>query len=268
MSQLEKILNTKRKEIKALIPRIDKLKTVAMMRENYRPLRHYLSKQPNQLQIIAEVKQTSPSNKGSFTANFSPRKQAKIYEQGGANMISVLTDESYFQGSLQHLSLISANAQIPILRKDFIIEKSQIYESVVTGADAILLIIAALEKNQLKQLYQEALTCRLDIIIEVYTEKELDTALELENIKYIAINNRNLHTFEIDLSNTEKLAFKIPSEIFVISASGIKNKQDAQRMLDAGADGILVGETLMRAENPQMVIENYLHLQRTSPSFN
>jgi indole-3-glycerol phosphate synthase len=174
---------------------------------------------------------------------------AKCYDDGGANAISVLTDEQYFQGHLSYLARIRAETHIPLLRKDFIVDEIQIYESVVAGADAILLIVAALTQSELVHLLGVAEKCQLDVLVEVHDEAELERALETD-ARIIGVNNRNLKSFVVDLGTTARLSEEIPDGLIFISESGIKTPADARQVFEAGANGILVGESLMRADDP------------------
>jgi indole-3-glycerol phosphate synthase len=173
---------------------------------------------------------------------------ARGYEKAGANALSVLTDEKYFQGRLEYLSLIREQVDIPCLRKDFIIHEAQIFEAVVAGADAILLIVAALDQPTLEHLLEVAHTFQLDALVEVHDLPELERALAID-ARIIGVNNRNLKHFTVDLGTTEKLAEEVPDDVVLVAESGIKTVADAQRLAEAGADALLVGETLMRSPN-------------------
>ncbi|MFE4239089.1 indole-3-glycerol phosphate synthase TrpC [Peribacillus butanolivorans] len=198
--------------------------------------------------VIAEIKRASPS-KGDIKMNVDPIEQALSYEKGGAAAISILTDEVFFKGSIADLKNVSQAIQIPRLCKDFIIDEIQIDRAYQAGATIILLIVAALSKEHLHDLYQYAKHKGLDVLTEVHDEAELKQALEL-NAELIGINNRNLKTFEVDLAVTERLAKLLdPKRHIIISESGIKTKEDVKRVREAGARGILVGETLMISPN-------------------
>lgn len=198
--------------------------------------------------VISEIKRASPS-KGEINLDVNPVEQALTYENAGASAISVLTDELFFKGSIEDLKVVSQNVQIPRLCKDFVIDEIQIDRAYHVGATVILLIVAALSKERLKELYDYAKQKGLDVLTEVHDEQELETALEI-NAEIIGINNRNLKTFVVDLAVTEKLASKLdPNKHIIISESGIKTVQDVERVKRAGARGILVGETLMQAED-------------------
>lgn len=198
--------------------------------------------------VIAEIKRASPS-KGHIKMDVDPINQALSYEKEGAAAISVLTDETFFKGTIDDLRKVSHIVKIPRLCKDFIIDETQIDRAYCAGATIILLIVAALSKVRLHELYQYAKSKGLDVLTEVHDETELKQALEL-NAELIGINNRNLKTFEVDLAVTERLAKLLdPNLHIIISESGIKTKADVKRVKEAGARGILVGETLMTAAN-------------------
>lgn len=201
---------------------------------------------PNRnLGLIAEVKKASPS-KGVIKIDFDPLEIAKQYEVGRADALSVLTDEEYFQGHHTYLSTIKKHVNLPVLRKDFIIDSKQIEQSVRIGADAILLIATILEKNQLHEFYQEAYQKGLECLVEVHSIEDLEKVLSAFKPKIIGINNRDLKTFETNLNHTLEIAKQLPKDILVVSESGIKTKTDLE-LLEGYADAILVGETLMRA---------------------
>ncbi len=255
-------MNFKRQEIQKILPQLEKLKAAALQRNNFRGFRSALDRGPDQLGVIAEVKKASPSA-GIIDPNFDPEKQAKMYIDGGASCMSILTDEPYFQGHLSYLSKINAFSPIPLLRKDFTVHEVQIYEAVVAGADAILLIVAGLTEKELKHLYEVAMSVQLDVLVEVHNYAEMERAIDL-GADLIGINNRNLKTFETDLSITEALADEAPDNVILVSESGLKNPLiDGQRVLNAGANAVLVGESLMRENDPSTAIESYLALNPT-----
>ena len=196
--------------------------------------------------MIAEVKKASPSA-GVIAEAFDPIEIAKNYERSGANAISVLTDTKFFQGKLQDLADVRRAVSVPLLRKDFILDEIQITESAANGADAILLIVAALKQEQFVDLLSATATYELDALVEVHTRQELSRALDA-GAKIIGINNRNLATFDVDLAVTEELCREVPDEIVLVSESGIKTTQDVGRMKACGVDAVLVGEALMRGE--------------------
>ena len=246
MNRLEEILCAKREEIKPLEKRAAELEQQARARNDFRDFRSALQQSDGRLAVIAEIKKASPSA-GVITESFDPVEIAKNYEHGGANAISVLSDAKFFQGKLQDLVNVRRTVSIPLLRKDFVLDEIQIAESASNGADAILLIVAALEQQQLADLLRAATTYRLDALVEVHTREELNRALEA-GAKIVGINNRNLATFDVDLAVTEELCREVPDEIVLVSESGIKTPQDVARVKACGADAVLVGEALMRRE--------------------
>ncbi len=257
--KLAQIIATKHQEVEALLPRAGHLRAAALQRNEFRGFRSNLNQGPGCLGLIAEVKKASPSV-GLIDPNFDPIEQARKYIEGGASCLSILTDEQYFQGSLTYLSKISEFSPIPLLRKDFTVHEVQIHEAVVAGADAILLIVAALDDDDLKRLYHEAKSLQLDVLVEVHNLPEMDRALDL-GADLIGINNRNLKTFEVDMATTEKLADEAPDEVTLVSESGIKTLDDGLRALRAGADALLIGETLMRAADPAREIQDFLAIR-------
>lgn len=247
MNKLDEIIAQKHLELQKLLPRAEKLRAAAAMRNDVRSFYDALRADPTRLAMIAEVKRASPSA-GTIAADFDPLTIARGYEKAGANAISVLTDEKYFQGRLEYLSLIREQLDIPCLRKDFIIHEAQIFEAVVAGADAILLIVAALDQPTLEHLLEVAHTFQLDALVEVHDLPELERALDT-NARIIGVNNRNLKSFTVDLGTTEQLAEEVPDDVVLIAESGIKTPADAERLAACGADALLVGETLMRSPN-------------------
>jgi indole-3-glycerol phosphate synthase len=256
--KLAEIIATKRREVAALLPRAAHLRAAALLRDEFRGFRSALDLGPGRLAVIAEIKKASPSV-GLIDGDFDPIRQAQRYFDGGASCLSVLTDEQYFQGSLGDLTRISAFSPVPLLRKDFTIHEVQIHEAVVAGADAVLLIVAALDDATLRHLYDVAKACQLDVLVEVHDLAEMDRALEL-GADLIGVNNRNLKTFQVDLATTETLAEEVPDDVLLVSESGIRSPADARRVLAAGANAVLVGEALMRAHDPSREIEEYLGL--------
>ena len=194
--------------------------------------------------IIAEVKKGSPS-KGIIRADFDPLEIAKIYQDNGATCLSVLTDERFFLGHLRYLALIRETVSLPLLRKDFICDPYQIYESRAAGADAILLIAAMLDLRRLREFYAIAREIHLDVLLEVHDEGEMETALQTD-CTLIGANNRNLRTFETDLGTTGRLARMMPAERLLVAESGIISRADIERLQAEGAKAFLIGETLMR----------------------
>ena len=211
----------------------------------------------HKISLIAEVKKASPS-KGVIKENFNPVEIAEIYQKAGASAISVLTDEKFFQGSIKYLKDIKKIAKIPVLRKDFIIDEYQIYQTREMGADIILLIAAALEKKQLKDFYNMSKELGLDVLLEVHDKEEFDFALEI-NAEIIGINNRNLKTFEISLNHTVDLIKNIKlNNKYIISESGIENSENVTFLKNYGVDGILVGESLIKSNHIEKAVINLL----------
>ena len=198
--------------------------------------------------VITEIKKASPS-KGILRDNFNPAEIARSYEQHGSACISVLTDVDYFQGCNAYLQEARAACKIPVLRKDFTIDPYQVYEARAIGADAILLIVACLELNQMIELEACAHELGLDVLVEVHNASELEQALELKT-PLLGINNRNLKTFEVTLQTTLSLLSMVPSNKTLVTESGILNRADVQLMREHQVNAFLVGEAFMRAQDP------------------
>lgn len=201
-----------------------------------------------QAAVIAEIKKASPS-KGLIRADFDPALIARQYAEAGASCLSVLTDEKYFQGSTRYLQQARAACSLPVIRKDFIIDPYQVAEAGAMGADCILLIVAALNPPRLRDLAACAADYKLDVLVEVHNETELDIALSA-GFDLIGVNNRNLHDFHTDLETTFRLASLAPDDKLIVTESGIATSADVKRMMSQGIYGFLVGETFMRADNP------------------
>jgi indole-3-glycerol phosphate synthase len=204
--------------------------------------------------VITEIKKASPS-KGILRENFQPAEIARSYEKHGAACLSVLTDIGYFQGCNAYLQEARAACSIPVLRKDFTIDPYQIYEARAIGADAILLIVACLELNQMKELEACAHELGLDVLVEVHNAPELEQALELKT-PLLGINNRNLKTFEVTLQTTLSLLPLVPKEKILVTESGILSSEDVQLMRDNQVNAFLVGEAFMRAADPGAALSN------------
>ena len=198
--------------------------------------------------VIAEIKKASPS-KGVLREHFVPHDIAQSYAAHGATCLSVLTDRDYFMGSPEYLKEARAACSLPVIRKDFIIDPYQVYEARAMGADAILLIVAALELSQMLELEACAIENQLDVLVEVHDGAELEAALELQT-PLLGINNRNLKTFEVSLQTTLDLLPAIPKDKLVITESGILNANDVKQMQGAGVNAFLIGEAFMRSEHP------------------
>ena len=198
--------------------------------------------------VIAEIKKASPS-KGVIREDFDPAAIAASYARGGAACLSVLTDVDFFQGADRYLQQAREACQLPVIRKDFIIDEYQVYEARTMGADCILLIVSALSESQLNRLHEVALSLGMDVLIEVHDAAELNLALKLDN-PMVGINNRNLHSFEVSLNNTYQLLEQIPEGRIVITESGIHSREDVAAMRQQDVHAFLVGEAFMRSEEP------------------
>ena len=208
------------------------------------------------INVIAEFKRRSPS-KGFIREGAKPSEVARAYQAGGAVAMSVLTEEDYFAGSLDDLREVKSTVKLPVLRKDFIVDEYQVYESAAAGADAILLIVAALDDellSQLRRLAEDELG--MDALVEVHTSDEMKRAVAC-GAKLIGVNNRDLRTFEVSLETSLSLAREAPPEALLISESGLNNATDLERLYDAGYRGFLIGETLMRADDPIAALRNF-----------
>jgi len=203
--------------------------------------------------IIAEHKRRSPSA-GEIRAGSTVTDIAEAYERGGAAAMSVLTEGAHFGGSLADLEEALAATRLPILRKDFIVDPYQVYESAAVGADAILLIVAALEPKDLAMLHREALGLDLDVVVEVHDEEELTAALEMVDADVIGINNRNLTDFSVDIERTYELLSDVPAGKTVVSESGFHTREQLEELERVGIDAVLIGETLMRAPDPEVAL--------------
>jgi len=252
---LDTIVEQKQREVAALrrgTVTVRSLKTALTKRGDHRGF-NYALRHPRRgsVALIAEVKKASPSA-GVIRADFDPVKIAKEYEAAGASCLSVLTDEKFFQGSLDYLKQIRAAVKLPLLRKDFIIDERQILEAVKWGADAILLIVAILSNGELKRFHDLATEAGLAALVEVHDEAELERALAID-ARLIGVNNRDLKTFTVDLATTERLAAKAfaartGDDVLLVAESGIHTRADVQRVAKSGASAILVGESLMRGD--------------------
>lgn len=216
---------------------------------------------PRAITLIAEIKKQSPSQ-GLICESFNPKEIAAIYKDAGAQAISVLTEEDFFGGSLSHMSEVRAAVDLPVLRKDFILEPYQVYESRFFGADAILLIADLLSKENLSELIVLADSLGLDCLVESHTEKELKKVLSLQEKRSVSfalgLNNRDLHTLEVDLKTTERLFTLIPKERTVVVESGIKNYQDVLFLKILGVNAVLVGEAILKAQDRKTAIQDLM----------
>lgn len=249
---LDRIIDRKREEIEAGKRRFSAEALLARARDQEAPrgfaqaLR--ASVEARRPAVIAEVKKASPS-KGVIRADFDPVEVARRYESNGASALSVLTDRDFFQGHEDYLQAARAAVTLPALRKDFIIDPWQVLESRAIGADAVLLIVAALSDAQLAELAAAAREVGCDVLVEVHTAEELERALRLD-VTLMGINNRNLHTFETRLETTLELAATVPADRLVVTESGIHTSADVQRMRAEGIHAFLVGEAFMKQPDP------------------
>ncbi len=246
---LNKIIENKRSEVERSkkYTSIDFLKRELQKVEGTRDF-HEGIRPDGRTKVIAEIKRASPS-KGVIREDFDPVEIAKSYSRGGASAISVLTDSIFFKGSLDHLRDVRSAVVLPLLRKDFIIDPYQVYESRLYGADAILLIVAALDSTTLIELLELAHSLKMDAIVEIHDELELDKAIEAGS-KIIGINNRDLKTFDVSLETSIRLCELIPKNKIIVSESGIGSRDDIKRLKSAGINVLLIGETFMRAPEP------------------
>jgi len=208
------------------------------------------------LSVIAEFKRRSPSA-GEIRDGAEPAELARAYEEGGAAALSVLTDEAHFGGSLSDLTEARAACELPLLEKDFIVDRYQLYEAALAGADAILLIVAALDRDRLAELHDEARSLDLDCLVEVHDEPQLETALTVD-ADVIGINNRNLEDFSVDIQTTFELITDVPAGKTAVSESGIADRTTLEELERVGVDAVLIGEALMRAEDPAAKVRELL----------
>ncbi len=211
---------------------------------------------PGPIRLIAEIKKASPS-KGVIRRDFRPVEVARIYQQHGAACISVLTDGPHFQGSLEHLREVRSTVDLPVLRKDFVIDPYQVVEARVAGADAVLLIAECLDDDALRSLYAEILGLGMTPLVEVYEPENLPRVLQL-GARLIGINSRNLRTFEVDLEHILRLKAEIPDDRLVVGESGIRTREDARRLESAGVRAMLVGEGLMASADIGAAVDRLL----------
>ncbi|WP_028986693.1 indole-3-glycerol phosphate synthase TrpC [Thermicanus aegyptius] len=260
---LDQILAVKRKEAEALREKSRMWKkeieirrgavTPAQVKE-LRSLKEAILHSTNRIGLIAEVKKASPS-KGLIRPDFDVEEIASEYREAGVDALSVLTDISFFQGDPAYLPLAREVSGKPVLRKDFLIDEAQLFESVMLGADAILLIVAALSPEKLSALRHLARELGLEVLIEVHDERELELALPLEP-DLLGVNNRNLKSFVTNLETTRRLAPLVPEEVVLISESGISTPEDVEELKEMGVDGILVGEHFMRQKRIGEAVRN------------
>jgi indole-3-glycerol phosphate synthase len=232
-------------EVRASVP-LGSLRQVAEARSDFRDFAEALSGEV--LCVVAELKKASPS-RGLLRPDFRPLEIAESYQQAGASALSVLTEEGFFQGSLNDLKAVREAVRLPVLRKDFIVDEYQVYESVAAGADAFLLIVAALEDKDLRHFLELSERLRVAALVEVHSAEELERAIAA-HAQIIGINNRNLNTLEVSLDTSFRLREKIPPACLAVSESGIKSGADLERLAKAGFNAVLIGEHLMLAGDP------------------
>jgi indole-3-glycerol phosphate synthase len=241
---LARIVDHKRTELRKTSQRRAELERMAALRDDVRNFRDALT--ASEPAIIGEIKKASPS-KGVLSAQFDPAAIASLYSSGGAAALSVLTDREFFKGSLEDLLAARAAVRLPVLRKDFTIDEFHVIEAAAHGADAILLIAALLDEAALRRFRELAAHYHMAVLVEVHEESELDRALG-SGAEIVGVNNRNLHTFEVTLETSLRLAGKIPSNVVKVSESGIHSASDIRTL--AGFDAFLVGEHLMKSPDP------------------
>lgn len=259
-SVLDKIIDNKVMEVDA-IKRELSLSVVRNLAEQASMPKDFVAAlHKDTVALIAEVKKASPS-KGVLIENFDPISLAKTYAENGASAISVLTDETFFQGKLSYLQEINQIVEVPTLRKDFIIDPYQVYEARIAGASAVLLIVSALENSQLADLHSLVNALGMSALVEVHNEVELERAMKL-NAPLIGVNNRDLKTFDVDLSTTERLAKLMSDTVTLVAESGIKSGADVARMGSMGAHAVLIGEGIVTAENIAEAVHEYSSQKR------
>jgi indole-3-glycerol phosphate synthase len=244
---LDRIVASKHAELAAATDPVAALERRAAAAPSPRDFRAALERGPG-VQVIAEVKKASPSA-GVIRADFDPVAQARMYEVHGAACISVLTDGPFFQGSLADLAAVRAAVGLPLLRKDFILERRQILEARVAGADAVLLIAEILDDDALHRLMREIDEWKMQALVELYDAENLPRILDA-GVSLVGVNNRDLRTFEVRLEHTLELAERMPDGVCLVSESGVRTRADVERLSAAGVRAVLVGETLMRADDP------------------
>lgn len=245
---LTKIIEGKKKEVevaKEKLP-LDKMQKQLAVLPSGRGFKQALSRE-HEISLIAEIKKASPSS-GILRRDFDPLKIAQVYRAYGARALSVLTDEKFFQGKLSYIDMVKKDVYLPILRKDFIIDKYQIYESKLFGADAILLIAGLLSRSELFQFLEICKNLAMDAVVEIHNEEDLSKSLSVDS-KIIGINNRNLHTFKVNLEVTSNLISSIPEDKIIISESGIRTYEDVMYLKSLGVNAVLIGETFMRSDD-------------------
>ncbi len=249
---LARIVEQKKAELAQREPNVERL-----AEESIRQRRDFAKAiSGSQTALIAEIKKASPS-KGVLAENFDPESMARAYEQGGAAALSILTDEKHFQGTLAHLEAARAATKLPVLRKDFTIDSYHVHQAAAHGSDAILLIAAILTERQMRDFRELAGHYQVAALVEVHDEDELKSATA-SGARIIGVNNRNLHTFEVNLAVALRLADKIPVDVLKVAESGIHTAADVQRLRTAGYQAFLVGEHLMKSADPAQAVRALL----------
>lgn len=254
---LEEIVAVKKKRVEEL-KKIAPLKKIVAQCEKIKNAPSFIHSisVPGEVSIVAEMKKASPSA-GEIVKNYSPEKIAKIYEKSGARAISILTEENYFFGSPQHLKEAKKVTKLPILRKDFIFDPYQIYESKVLGASAVLLIIAILTKKRYAELLRLTEDLKMDALIEVHSLQELEIALNAKP-RLVGINNRNLKDLSVNIETTFKLVEHIPKNICVVAESGIKSPETIKELKSAGVSAALIGESILKSRNVSKTLNSFV----------
>jgi indole-3-glycerol phosphate synthase len=260
MNFLSEIIDLKKARLeiaKGLIPLEAQKERALAVRANSKPHVLYETLGQPGINVIAEVKRASPSL-GNIKSDAEPEVIAREYERGGAAAVSVLTEEDRFKGSLDDLRAVRSAVRLPVLRKDFIFDDYQLYEAAEAGADALLLIVAALEQNVLERLLRitEA-ELNMDALVEVHTQEEVEIALKA-GAKIIGVNNRDLRTFSVSLDTSMRLIKGIPASLIAVTESGLRTREDLSRLQGAGYRGFLIGETLMKADDPAVALRELL----------
>lgn len=248
-SILTEILEAKRKEVeekKITFPKEKILKELSVGKAG-RDFKSAVSKGPK-INLIAELKKSSPS-KGILREDFKPQDIARVFENSGAAALSIVTEERFFQGKLDYIKKVKEITSLPVLRKDFIIDVYQLYESLYFGADAVLLIADILSEKELKDFVRISESLNIEPLVEVHTKESLAKAVLLDSVKIIGINNRNLHNFQVDINTTARLKNFIPREKIVVSESGISSYKDIVHFKSIGVNAVLIGETFMSAKD-------------------
>jgi len=259
MNKLDEIMAWKRKEIEGRIRSVPENElNLWAERTAHAPRFATALKQKDRLAVIAEVKRASPSA-GIIAEGISAVEQAEKYAAAGANALSILTDTKFFSGTLNDLRQVTLHLArqqaVPCLRKDFMVHPIQIIEALDAGARAILIIVRALEDDEMRRLFDAATAAGLDVLFEVHEEREVERALRIDGLKILGVNNRDLARFKTDLAFSESIIPQLPEHLIKVSESGIHTVDDARRARQAGADAILVGEALMRASDPGVLLQ-------------